>query len=397
MRPHVCFVLPELDPASSTHFAHTARSLVELARHAELDVIVQRVLGTTPPGVVRAHRVDIVADGGAIRRALDLARLLVGARRRGCRHFHVHYAYSGAILAALVARASGASASYWHCGQPKRYYRARSSSWREQGARLRDELLLRLSLALVHRLVTGTARMAEYYAREFGVPLARIRVVPNDLELARFTPSGGRAGARARLGLPANRPVVLFVHRLSPRKGARHLPAIAERVREAVPDVVLAVVGTGPLDSWLAAEMRRRGLGDAVRLAGAVPNRDVVTWYEAADVFLMPSDEEGFPRVLLEAQAMGIPFVATDVGGVLDVVTPRQAAFVAPAGAPAAVADLVARLLKDEGLRADLSVEGRAHVRRFDVARVAPELLRAITDHGPTTPAAAGGNATYAP
>jgi glycosyltransferase involved in cell wall biosynthesis len=395
MRPHVCFVLPELDPASSTHFAHTARSLVELARHAELDVIVQRVRGTLPPAVVGARRVDIVADGGAIRRAVDLARLLVAARRRGCRHFHVHYAYSGAILAALVARASGASASYWHCGQPKRYYRARASSWRGRGARLRDELLLRLSLALVHRLVTGTARMAAYYAREFGVALARIRVVPNDVDLARFTPSAGRAGARARLGLRADRPVVLFVHRLSPRKGAHHLPAIAGRVHEAVPDAVLAVVGTGPLASWLGAEMRRRGLGDAVRLPGAVPNREVVTWYEAADVFVMPSDEEGFPRVLLEAQAMRIPFVATDVGGVLDVVTPRQAAFVAPAGATDEVADLVVRLLKDEGLRADLAVEGWTHVRRFDVARVAPELLRAITDH-PTCRAAAGGDVTGA-
>lgn len=375
-RRHLCYVLPEFDPDTDTHFAHTVRLLDALARHVELHVIVQHAMRR--PEIPEAHCVSVQTARHRPVRILQLVRLLLSVRRHGGRTAYVHYSYSGALVAALIARAAGGRVSYWHCGQPKQFYRR--EGWSQAGLvkTLTDEVPFRLVLRLVHRLVTGTPRMAEYYAHEFGVRRSKIAVVPNEIDLRRFAPSATKEAAKARLGIEPGRLVVLFVHRVSPRKGAHYLAAIAELVRNSVPGVLFVVVGAGPYLPALADEVLARGLSDTFRLVGAVPNWAIANYYEAADVFLMPSDEEGFPRVLLEAQAMGVPFVAADVGGVPDIVNTRQAEFVVPRGMPEGFADRVTRLLKDPALRSALAAEGLANVQRFDVERVTQALVAAV-------------------
>lgn len=375
-RPALCFVLPELDDDTDSHFAHTVRSLEVLARSADLEVVVQHA--REQPRIPGVRRVLVQTARARPLRLAQLAWFLLGARSRGCRRIYVHYSYSAAIVAGLLGRLGGVQLDYWHCGQVRQFYPAWSFSWRAVTIKLGDELPLRIALRLTHRLVTGTPRMAEYYAREFGVPLEKIIVVPNDIDVARLRHRPDGTKARAEIGLPAAAPVVLFVHRLAPRKGTHHIVPIAERVRAAVPDAVFLVVGAGPMMEALAQEIRARRLTDTVRLVGPVPNRRIALYYAAADVFFMPSDDEGFPRVLLEAQAAGVPFVASDVGGVLDIVTPRQAEFVVPRGMIDAFADRVTRLLKDPGLRYLLADEGSRNVMRFDVHRVADALLAAL-------------------
>jgi glycosyltransferase involved in cell wall biosynthesis len=382
-RPQLCFVLPEWDHDTDGHFAHTVQGLEVLAQSVDLEVIVQHARGE--PRIAGACRVMVQTARWRPLRLLQLARFVLAARRRGCRAIYVHYSYSGAILGGLLARLTGARAHYWHCGQAKQFYPRWSWSRSAAATKLGDELPLRLALRLSHRLVTGSPRMAEYYAREFGVPPEKILIVPNDIALARFADRPHRMAARAALGLPAHAPVILFVHRLAPRKGAHHLVPIAELVRTAFPDVVFLVAGTGPLRDALGADIKARGLAGTVRLVGPIPNRQIANYYAAADVLLMPSDEEGFPRVLLEAQAMGTPFVASDVGGVLDIVTPRQAEFVVPRGMIEAFADGVTRLLKDPALRAVLAEDGVRNVARFDVHRVMDRLVAALfpeSSHG---------------
>lgn len=384
-RPSLCFVLPELDEDTDSHFAHTVRSLEILARSVDLDVIVQHARGELRiPG---ARRVHVQTTGGRLRRLLHLGRLLLASRRRGCRTVYVHYSYSGAMVAGLLARLTGSRLHYWHCGEAKQFYPRWDWSWRSAITKLGDEFQLRMALRLAHRLVTGTPRMADYYVREFGVARPKILVVPNDIDVARFRERPDRTAARAEIGVPLGTPVVLFVHRLAPRKGAHHILPIAELVQAATPGVVFLVVGAGPMLGALASEVEARRLADSVRIVGPVPNRRVALYYAAADVFLMPSEEEGFPRVLLEAQAAGVPFVAADVGGVLDVVTPRQAEFVIPRGMIDALAGSVTRLLKDPALRAALAEEGRRNVARFDVYPVTGRLIAALF------PEASGGEA----
>lgn len=366
----LCYILPKYDARSEEHFSHTVRALEVLAQQLELTVIVKQAAGEVR--IEGAERVMVQRTRGPLRIA-ELAWMLLAARRAGCRAFFTHYSYSGGIAAALVARLTGARAYYWHCGQPRQYYPPRWSL-RQQvlTTKLGDELLLDLCLHLSHALVTGTPRMADYYARESGVNRGKIIVVPNDIDLVHFRPRNpDLRRAKLAVNLPAEAPVVLFVHRLSPRKGAQYLAEIAARVRESVPEVIFLIVGGGPYEALVKEQVAVQGLESVVRLVGWVPNREVTCYYAAADVFIMPSDEEGFPHVLLEAQTAGVPFVATDVGGVLDVVTPKQARHVVPKGDIPALTERIVTLLRDPVLRAELSAEGLDNVQQYAVERVA--------------------------
>jgi len=277
---------------------------------------------------------------------------------------------------------SGARACYWHCGQAKQYYPPRWSLQRAVLAKkLRDELPLNLCLRWSHTLVTGTERMADYYVHEFGVQRAKICIVPNDIDLAHFRPREADLGAaKQALNLPENAFVALFVHRLSPRKGAQYLAEIAARVHAALPNTIFLIVGGGPYEKLVHEQVAAQGLADVVRCLGWVPNRELADYYAVADVFIMPSDEEGFPRVLLEAQAMGVPFVATDVGGVLDIVTEQQARFVVPKGNVSTFVERVTTLLSDAALRAALRIEGLNNVQAYSVERVAPLFVERVVN-----------------
>ena len=373
----LCYILPKYDAHSEEHFSHTVRTLEALAQHVDLTVVVKRAVGNV--AIAGAERI-MVQRGRGLLRLVELTQMLIAARRAGCRTFFTHYSYSGCVISALVARLTGARACYWHCGQPKQYYPDRwSLRWDVLAKKLGDELPFRLCLRLCHRLVTGTRRMADYYVREFGIECGKIIVVPNDIDLTHFRPRDpDLREAKIGLGLPPETPVVLFVHRLSPRKGAQYLADIVARVREAVPGVTFLVAGGGPYETLVRRQVAERGVGDAVKLVGWVPNREAPRYYAAADVFIMPSDEEGFPRVLLEAQAVGVPFVATDVGGVLDIVTPIQTKYVVPKGDVAAFVECIVALLRAPELWQQLTVEGLRNVQQYDVERVAPFFVEKV-------------------
>ncbi len=373
----LCYILPKYAGHSEEHFSHTVRTLKVLAQHVNLTVIVKQAAGKA--NIAGAQRVVVQHARGLLRIAELLWRLLE-ARCAGCRFFFTHYSYSGGIGAALVARLTGARAYYWHCGQARQYYPARWSFQRQVLAtKLGDELPLNLCLRLSHALVTGTPRMADYYVREFGVRPDKVIVVPNDIDLARFQPrAADLRTAKQALNLPPDQPMVLFVHRLSPRKGAQYLADLVVRVREKVPEAIFMIVGSGPYKALVETQMKAQGLEDAVRMPGWVPNDDVHRYYAAADVFIMPSDEEGFPRVLLEAQAVGVPFVATDVGGVLDIVTPTQAQYVVPKGDMLAFAECIVAILSDPDSSTALSAEGLHNVQQYAVELVAGQFVARV-------------------
>jgi glycosyltransferase involved in cell wall biosynthesis len=175
-----------------------------------------------------------------------------------------------------------------------------------------------------------------------------MRLLYNDVDADRFAPLGEeeRAEVRAQLGWTEDEFVMLFVHRLSYRKGVRLLAPLLAAVRSAVDApadmegpamsaprvrVRLVVAGDGPERARLAREAADPALGGRMLLLGAVPNRGLPKLYAAADCVIMPSYEEGFPRVLLESMACATPVVTTNAGGSADVVGAGYP-YVAPVG-----------------------------------------------------------------
>jgi glycosyltransferase involved in cell wall biosynthesis len=168
---------------------------------------------------------------------------------------------------------------------------------------------------------------------------------------------------------------VLSVGRLEQEKNPLLLVDILAALRARSPRWRLTVAGDGPLRPALAAAVAARCLGDAVELLGEVPNGPRL-WelYRASDAFLHVSLTEGLPQVLLEAQAAGLPLVATDVGGVGAALAGGERGLLVAPGSAAAAAAALERLAADGSLRRRLVRAGLAHARLHTLERALDRL-----------------------
>ncbi|MGK4583722.1 glycosyltransferase family 4 protein [Kitasatospora sp. HPMI-4] len=234
------------------------------------------------------------------------------------------------------------------------------------------------SRQLLHRIGAGTdtlTYLGEYTRSRIAAavgPAAAKRMVqlPPGVDEQTFRPDSGGAQIRARLGL-SDRPVVVCVSRLVPRKGQDTLIAAMPQILASVPDAVLLIVGGGPYLADLRKLAEAKGVSGSVRFTGAVPWEELPAHYGAGDVFAMPCrtrrgglDVEGLGIVYLEASATGLPVVAGDSGGAPDAVLEGETGYVVSGRSAAAAAERITRLLHDEELRRRMGEAGRRWVER---------------------------------
>lgn len=134
-------------------------------------------------------------------------------------------------------------------------------------------------------------------------------------------------------------------------------------------------------DDWggyapMLALARRLGVAGQVHFRLSLPRTEVLRALRDADVFVLPSEFESFPRVVLEAMASGLPVVASRVGGVAEMVEPSGAGITVPPGDPAALADAIRQLASDAGLRQRMSVAGRKRATEFSWPTILPRYLK---------------------
>ena len=182
---------------------------------------------------------------------------------------------------------------------------------------------------------------------------------------------------------PAQGPLrLLSVGRLVPEKGAPVLLEALTLLRERGVDVRARIVGGGPRADSLAADVTRRGLDDVVDLVGPVGQDEMPGEYHRADVFVLPSFQEGLPVVLMEALATELPVVTTRIAGVAELVVDGENGRLVPAGRADLLADAIASLL-DPAVRARLGRAGRARVEReFTPATQAPAMAEFLARVG---------------
>ncbi|MGW0596688.1 glycosyltransferase family 4 protein [Streptomyces sp. NPDC002776] len=196
----------------------------------------------------------------------------------------------------------------------------------------------------------------------------RMAQLPPGVDEKTFHPGSGGTEVRARLGL-TDRPVIVCVSRLVPRKGQDTLILAMPRILAKEPDAVLLIVGGGPYERDLRKLAHETRVADSVHFTGAVPWSELPAHYGAGDVFAMPCrtrrrglDVEGLGIVYLEASATGLPVVAGDSGGAPDAVLDGETGWVVRGGSPEQAADRIVTLLGDAELRRRMGERGREWV-----------------------------------
>lgn len=225
----------------------------------------------------------------------------------------------------------------------------------------------------VTAISTATAAaVARYTERE-------VPVIPFSAAISGGSPGRSTAAQRSRDDSGAVR--LLFVGRLVERKGVHILIRALARVRECV-DATLTVIGDGPQSASLEAEARRVGVGAFVRFAGRVDEEALREAYRTNDVFILPAvvdskgDTEGLGVVLLEALEFGLPLIASDVGGIPDIVRHGETGLLVPPGDAGALADAIVRVIEDPATARERVATGRAHMREhFGLPSVVDRLV----------------------
>ncbi len=257
--------------------------------------------------------------------ARAFARLLARARRERVDVVFVRIHWKLAALFWLAGRLGGGwRVALWSSGGLG-FLPDAPLSLSQRAGRLIRRLVLRRALDAV---VTGPPRVLEEYAERYGLNRDRLLLASNDIDINRW-----RASADAEPEL-ASLPIVqkwlkaphrfLYVHGLDMIRGADRLPELLSGLRQELSDAELLVVGDGPLRVRLA--------GEPLLLAGRAPNNAVAWVMSQAHCLLLPSRQEGFPRVLLEAMALELPCVTFDVGGCSDVLGEMSHKYVASDG-----------------------------------------------------------------
>ena len=209
-------------------------------------------------------------------------------------------------------------------------------------------------------IVTVSKYSSKKIVKFYNVDETKIRIVPNGVDPQKFRPVKGFEKLKHRIGI-GNKQCVLFVGRLVPRKGLHFLIEAAKHVVKESKKTVFLVVGDGPLKNPLISDSKKEGLSDNFVFLGDVHDEVLPMLYNCADVFALPSIQEGQGLALLEAQATAKPSVAFNVGGISESVLDKKTGLlVNPDGYE--LANAVLNLLSNSSLREKMGRLGREFV-----------------------------------
>ncbi len=255
--------------------------------------------------------------------------------------------------------------------------------WAHEGALQGDGrghgTLKHLIESLVYRRASRAIVLSQAFAAilssRYHVPRPNIHVVAGGIDTARFSSPDTRRAARFRLGWPQDRPIIVAVRRLVPRMGLAGLITAIAKVRQRVPDILLMIAGTGPLQGQLEAQIAQLALTEQAKLIGFVADDALPDVYRAAELSVVPSLAlEGFGLVAAESLAAGTPCLVSGIGGLPEVVAGLSRSLILPSMAPSDVADtIIAALLGRLNLPTPQICSAYA-AKNFDWRIIAPQI-----------------------
>jgi len=222
--------------------------------------------------------------------------------------------------------------------------------------------------------------LLDYLRRELRLPDSKLALIPNGVDTRRFSPGPANPDLRASLGIPEDAVVAGCIGRLHEHKGHGNLLEATKRVLDQHPGFRLLIIGDGPLRPDLEAAVRRDRMGENVHFLGE--RRDVAGLLGNLDFFVLASETEGVPIVLLEAMSVGVPCVATEVGGVPELIDNTDGRL-APPGDPEKLAKSMLELCGSPATRHAIAANTRRQVmEKYDTRRMLEAYQRLLFEKG---------------
>jgi len=365
-------------PAAAARILHVIESdglygaeqvVLHLAQHARANdprftvAIGCLVPDLTAPNALYQRAVELGLEAHKIplaktRAPFDVVRFAWTLRRLGVRLVHAH-GYKAEIAGYFAHRTTGApllvTCHLW--------FEESSSKWTYR-------VLSGLERFIYPRLpaVVAVSPPIAEQLRRWGVSEARLEHIPNGIDIDRaIIGDATRARLRREIGAGPDSFVVVNVGRLAAQKGQSDLIDAAAKLVAADPDVRVVVLGEGHLRQELETQIARAGLESVVRILGFRPN--VHEYLQIADVFALPSLDEGLPIALLEALSAEVPVVCTPVGAIPELLVDGENSLFVPVHGVDALAAALDRLRQSPTLRKALAERGRRVVEeRYSAA-----------------------------
>lgn len=210
-----------------------------------------------------------------------------------------------------------------------------------------------IELKLLKRtnILTTVANSVAQELREYYIDPGEVVVIGNGVDEKIFTPMKDNGKKKDKY--------ILFVGRLSYRKGLFDLIECGKYICKKYPDISFIIIGKGILLENLKQKVEENGLRERFKFLGFVNREELIQLYQNATIYIMPSHYEGLPTVLLEAMSCGLPVVATAISGNLDLISSRENGILIPSKSPKKMANAISMLLDDDKMRNELGKNAR--------------------------------------
>lgn len=372
------FIINEYSSNADQHLFHVTHLIEEIvANGVNVGLIIEKCNGN-PPDLGENVKVVAQKQEKGLRRVIELHKIIKNFLLDGYEKIFVRIsskAASNSIITTLLLNKG--ETYYWISGASLAINRKKPLIQRFKEY-FKSGIFFNFTIKHCSYFVTGPESMVDYYHKEARIPLNKIKLLYNDIDINRFHPidSGEKKLLKRELGLNENTKYVLFVHRFSPiRRSTFYLPYILEGISSS--DVTFLFIGGGPEEKDIKEMFENARRKDCVFL-GSIPNNILHKYYQISDLFINPSYCEGFPRVVIEAMACGLPVVSTNAGGTADLFGEKQRQFIVDIDDRDRFKDRIREMLFDDAVSQSCIEENLESVKKYSTENVAKMYIRTI-------------------
>ncbi len=357
-----------LRPSNDTHFQdNIAKVRAPITYLPELSVLsVSEFWGELMAAIKNLPGWVTGLDAAQYEVARDVyqaALLALQAREKGIEHLHAHFATSATTVARLAALFAGLTYSFT----------AHAKDIFHESVQHQD---LQKKISDATSVITVSDYNVDFLQNRFGHSASKVQRIYNGLNLFRLPYSD-----------PHHRPSrIVAVGRLIEKKGFCDLIAACAELHKRNVDFECQIIGGGPLQNTLVADIHQRGLQNKVKMLGPLSQKEVITCLQQTAVFAAPcvvgsdGNRDGLPTVLLEAMALGVPCISTDVTGIPEAIRHNHSGLIVPQKDVAALTDALAHLLLQPQERTQLAQHARRLIEQaFDIDQNTA-VLRSVFD-----------------